>query len=124
MRLTLRDLIATVLVVAVVVPYVGYLVRGEMPFIEDPRGMAAVGLILGFFAFVIARTGDAFDRVGRTEVALGTATLVLGGVALGLAETAAAEVLLAVFIGAIVVMWAVEMADHVGWVPGHGRPAG
>ncbi|HET8561630.1 MAG TPA: hypothetical protein VFL69_13995 [Marmoricola sp.] len=124
MRFTLRDLVATVLVVAVVVPYVGYLVRGEMPFIEDPRGMAAVGLVLGFFAFVVARSGDAFDRVGRAELALGTVTLVLGAVALALAETAAAEVLLAVFIGAIVVMWAVEMADHAGWMPGHGHPAG
>lgn len=124
MRLKMRDLIATVLVAAVVVPYVGYLVRGSMPFVQDARGMAAVGLVLGFFAFVVARTGDTFDRVGKTEVALGTITLVLGAVALALAETAAAEVLLAVFIGAIVVMWAVELADHAGFVPGHARPTG
>ena len=47
MRLTLRDLVATILVAAVGVPYVGYLVNGEMPFIKDPRGMSAVGLVLG-----------------------------------------------------------------------------
>ncbi|HET8602670.1 MAG TPA: hypothetical protein VFM09_01975 [Marmoricola sp.] len=124
MRLKMRDLIATALVAAVVVPYVGYLVRGSMPYIEDARGMAAVGLVLGFFAFVVARTGDAFDRIGKTEVVLGTSMLVLGGAALVFAETAAAEVLLAVFVCAIVVMWAVELADHAGFVPGHGRPAG
>lgn len=45
MRLTKRDAFATVIVAAVVVPYVGYIVRGSMPFIEDPRGMAGVGLI-------------------------------------------------------------------------------
>lgn len=47
MRLTLRDLVATILVAAIGVPYVGYLVNGEMPFIKDPRGMSAVGLVLG-----------------------------------------------------------------------------
>lgn len=45
MRLTKRDAFATVIVAAVVVPYVGYIVRGSMPFIEDPHGMAGVGLI-------------------------------------------------------------------------------
>ena len=47
MKLTLRDGIATLLVAAILVPYVGYLVNGEMPFIKDPRGMAATGLVLG-----------------------------------------------------------------------------
>ncbi len=44
-KLSVRDGIATVALLAVLIPYVGYLIRGEMPFIEDPRGMAAVGLI-------------------------------------------------------------------------------
>ena len=46
-------------------------------------------------------------------------SLVLGLVALGLAETAAAEVLLAVFMGSILVVWAVELMDHQGILPGH-----
>jgi hypothetical protein len=114
MRLRLRDLIATVLVAAIVVPYVGYLINGEMPFIEDARGMSAVGLILGVVAFAVHRSGDPFDRIGKTEVALGAVSLALGLVALILAETAAAEVLLAVFMGSIIVVWAVELLDHVG----------
>ena len=44
-KLSVRDGIATVALLAVLIPYVGYLIRGEMPFIEDPRGMAAVGLV-------------------------------------------------------------------------------
>ena len=47
MKLTLRDGIATLLVAAILVPYVGYLVNGEMPFIKDPRGMAAPGWCWG-----------------------------------------------------------------------------
>src|SRR5215203_1523572 len=101
MRLTMRDLFATLLVAAVGVPYVGYLMNGEMPFVQDPRGMAAVGLILGAGAFFLVRGSNAKDRVGTTENVLAALALVLGLVALALAETAAAEVLLAVFMGSI-----------------------
>jgi hypothetical protein len=43
------------------------------------------------------RRDDLFDRVGKAETTLAGAALILGIVALALAETAAAEVLLAVF---------------------------
>jgi hypothetical protein len=80
---------------------VGYLINGEMPFIKDPRGMSATGLVLGVVAYLVMRRGDLFDRVRKGESALAAVSLVLGLVALGLAETAAAEVLLAVFMGSI-----------------------
>jgi hypothetical protein len=124
MRLRARDLIATILVAAIGIPYVGYLINGEMPFIKDPRGMSAVGLVLGIVAFLVLRSGDAFDRLGKTEAGLATLTLVLGVVALALAETAAAEVLLAIFMASILVVWAVELMDHAGWLPGAGHPTG
>ena len=119
MKLTMRDLVATLLVAAIAVPYVGYLIDGEMPFVEDARGMAGVGLVLGAVAFLVLRGGNAKDRVGTTENVLATLSLVLGLVALAFAETAAAEVLLAVFMGSILVVWAAEVADHAGWLPGH-----
>ena len=117
MRLTMRDLVATLLVAAIGVPYVGYLMNGEMPFVQDPRGMSAVGLILGAGAFLLVRGSNAKDRVGTTENVLAAIALVLGLVALAFAETAAAEVLLAVFMGSILVVWAVKMADHIGVLP-------
>jgi hypothetical protein len=49
-------------------------------------------------------------------------SLTLGVIALALAETAAAPVLLAVFMGAILVLWAVELIVHAGIRPGMGRP--
>lgn len=42
-RLTVRD--GIVALVAVLIPYIGYLIRGDMPFIQDARGMASAGLI-------------------------------------------------------------------------------
>ena len=114
MRLRLQDLLATILFAAIAVPYVGYLINGEMPFIKDPRGMSATGLLLGVAATLVMRRDDLFDRVGKAETALAVASLALGVVALALAETAAAEVLLAVFMGSILLVWAVELLDHAG----------
>lgn len=123
MRLTLRDFVATVLVAAIGIPYVGYLVNGEMPFIKDPRGMSAVGLILGAAAFLVLRTGNAHDRMGTVETGATIVSLALGLVALVFAEAGAAEVLLAVFMGSIAVVWLLELADHAGLVHVHGTPA-
>jgi hypothetical protein len=114
MKLRFKDLFGTVLVAAIAVPYVGYMLNGEMPFIKDPRGMSATGLILGTVAFLVMRRDDLFDRVGKGETGLAAVSFVLGLLALGLAETAAAEVLLAVFMGSILVVWAVELMDHAG----------
>jgi hypothetical protein len=44
MRLKARDLVAPLLVALIAVPYIGYLVREEMPFMKDARGMSATGL--------------------------------------------------------------------------------
>jgi hypothetical protein len=117
MKLKAKDLFASALVAAVVVPYVGYLVNGEMPFIEDPRGMTAVGLVLGLAAFLVLWHGDAHDTTNNAELGLAVVSMALGVVALVLAETAAAEILLAVFMGSILVVWAVKLADHAGVLP-------
>ncbi len=122
MRFKIRDVIATVLVAAVVVPYIGYLVRGEMPFIKDPRGMSATGLVLGTVAYLVMRQGDALDRVTWTENGFAVITFGLGIAALVLAESGVAEVLLAVFMGALVLLWLAELTDHAGLMPGHARP--
>lgn len=122
MKLTLRDLVATLLVLAIAVPYIGYLMNGSMPYIEDPRGMSAVGLLLGAVAFLVMRSGDELDRAGRAEAGIALVSLVLGLVALAFAETAAAEALLAVFMVSILVVWAVEMIDHAGVTHWHEAP--
>jgi hypothetical protein len=57
-KLTVRDLVATLIVAAVVVPFIGYSARGSMPFVEDPRGMAGVGIVGSVLAIM------AFGRKG------------------------------------------------------------
>jgi hypothetical protein len=41
-HLTGRDAVATILVAAIAVPYIGYLINGSMPFVQDPTGMAGI----------------------------------------------------------------------------------
>ena len=118
-RFTTRDWVASALVVLVAVPYIGYLVRGEMPFIQDPRGMSATGLVLGVVAYLVMGWNDAFDRAGQLETALAVVGFGLGVAALLLAETAAAELLLALFMASIAVIWVVKLVDHAEFLPRH-----
>jgi hypothetical protein len=109
-RTTPKNIIATLLVAAIVVPYLGYLVWGEMPFIQDPRGMAAVGLILELAAAAVAGRA-ALDPEPMHRAALGSGIVALGlGIAALVAETS--EILLAVFIAAIVVTWGLGQVAH------------
>ncbi|MFI5696444.1 hypothetical protein ACIA58_31600 [Kribbella sp. NPDC051586] len=114
MKLRLRDVVAMLLVVAVLVPYVGYLVNGEMPLIGDSSAMASTGLLLGVLAFVVIRGGGRPPRLGRAEsgsVGLAAALYVL---TIALSETAAAELLLAAFICSLLLIFALDLLDRGG----------
>lgn len=121
MRKTMRDVVGSLLLLAIGIPYVGFLANGEMPFIKDERGMSATGLILGAAAYLVLRQGDPLDRIGKAEAAVAVVSLALGLSALAFAETTAAPVLLAVFMGSLVVLWVSELADHAGWLPHEAR---
>lgn len=124
MRINRRDVISTLFVVLIAVPYVGYLVTGSMPFVEDPRGMSAIGLVLGVAAFLVADRGAATIQRRTIERVLGVVSLAVGVAALVLAETAAAEALLAVFMVTISVVWAAQMFDHARVPASTGRGSG
>lgn len=112
-RLTAKDAIATVLIAAVAVPYVGYLVRGDMPFIQDPRGMAGVGLVGLVLSFVAWGIGI-HSMFGKVMQVLGLSTLGVG-VAAALVGAEGSELLLAIFMGAIGVVYLAETAYHAGF---------
>jgi high-affinity Fe2+/Pb2+ permease len=94
-----------------------------MPFIKDPRGMSATGLVLGIAAFWVMQSADPLDRVGKVEAGVAVASLILGVVALAFAETAAAEALLAVFMVTIALVWIMKLIDHAGVLHWH-EPSG
>jgi hypothetical protein len=118
MRPLFRNILATVLVAAIAVPYVGYLVRGSVPLVQDPRGMAGVGLVLGIGAVVVAgRAALRRDPAHRTAAAAGLLTAGLGVAAVWAEDS---QVLLAAFMIGIGVTWAAaELAAHLSVAGGH-----
>jgi hypothetical protein len=109
-RLTFKDLIATVIVIAVAIPYVGYLIRGEMPFVQDPRGMAAVGVI-GLIACFGAWGVGIHTTFGKVMLLAGVAVLGLG-ISAALIGAEGSELLLAIFMAAIALVYLAETAYH------------
>ena len=117
-QLTVRDILATLVVAAVVVPFIGYSVRGSMPFVHDPRGMAGVGIagcLLTFAAFGRDALGTgAFERL---MVTLGVLTLGFGIAAL-IAETI--WPLLIPMVADLVIIWAAALLHDTGYIaPAH-----
>jgi hypothetical protein len=122
MRLTWRDVVATVLVAAIMVPYAGYLINGSALLITDPTGMAALGLILGAIAAAVG--GWIAVREGTF---MSSATLILAIVSFGLGVSALVseplfnpagrEIILWIFVASIVSLWALGILRHSGVIP-------
>jgi hypothetical protein len=113
MHIKARDLVATLIFAAVMVPYIGYVSKGGMPFVHDPRGMAGVGLV-GLFLMMVAFGGrESFDA--GSWVLIGTALMGFGlGIAALILETN--ETVLAAFIGAISLYWALGLLFDTGMI--------
>ncbi len=110
MKFTWKDIVATLFVAAILVPYIGYLARGSMPFIQDPRGMAATGLILGVAAAALAGRAILADGVWhRVTLVIGVVTLGFGVAAVWVGSSGW---LLATFMAGIVVTWALAELIH------------
>jgi hypothetical protein len=111
-KLTFRDLLATLIVAAVVVPFIGYSIRGTMPFLQDPRGMAGVGIV-GAVAALAVFGRKAFGSGIFEWIMIGLALITLGtGIAALVAETY--WVLLVPMVAGLVVMWALALLRDAG----------
>ncbi|MGW5191801.1 hypothetical protein ACWEOO_21335 [Kribbella sp. NPDC004138] len=112
MRLRVRDILAVVLLLAVLVPYVGYLVDSDVPLIDDPRAMASTGLFLGGLAFWVIRGGQRTTRLGRVEAGAAGLALVLYVLTIALAATGGVELLLAAFMCSLLLVLALDLLDR------------
>jgi hypothetical protein len=113
-KLTIRDAAATLLVAAVLIPFIGYSVRGSMPFVQDPRGMAGVGLAGGLLALV------AFGRrafgTGRFEQIMVCLAVITAGFAIAALVAETSWVLLVPMVAGIVIVWALALAHDAGYL--------
>jgi hypothetical protein len=123
MRLGLRDVVAALLVAAIIAPYAGLLLRGRVPYVESVQMMAAVALVLGTAAFLIADHISLATIVGRAEVYLALLTFAIGVTTMALAPTAAGQPLLGAFVTGILLTWGIQLLDHAGYAPRPRDPA-
>ena len=114
MGLKVNDLVATILIVAIAVPYVDLLVGGDLTLVEDTRGMAGTGLVAGALAYYALARHDALDKAGKAATALAVASLALGFTTYQLSDTDPAPVLLALFMASLLVVWGAKIAHHAG----------
>jgi hypothetical protein len=113
---SISDALATLLVAAILVPYLGLVAGGSMPLIHDTLAMAATAFIGWVAVFLLAGRYDATSRAGITELVLFAVSLTLGAAAVLAAETATVlgSALLAVFVAAIVVTWTMRLVHDPG----------
>jgi hypothetical protein len=116
-----KVLIASAFVGALLVPYFGYAVIGSMPLIEDARGMASTGLILGVAAWMTLGS----DAFGPRWIGVGGALTAAGlGFTAAVLETGTtATVLLGAFVALIVALWLVAVVRHLSELEGGPRHA-
>lgn len=115
MRRYVKDIAATILVIGIVTPYVGYLVRGEVPFIENIPSMAGAGLILGLFAFIIGAQPNSYGT-GRYLLVMTVFGLSTLGLGLAAYTTESAGVLGA-FMAMVLVIWLTATTHHLRMEP-------
>src|SRR5687767_2649950 len=110
MKFNRKEMLATALVAAILVPYVGYSISGSMPMVADARGMGATGLLLGMAAWMMLGS----DAFGPRWLGVGGALVAtaLGATAAILETGTASTVFLGAFIAVIVAMWLVAMVHH------------
>ena len=110
-KLTIRDLLGSLLVAAILVPFVGYSVRGSMPFIRDVSEMAAIGIVGCLVAF------GAFGRrafgTGTFEAIMALALLLTLGCGIA-ALLAAAWVMLVPMAAGLVFMCVLALLQDAG----------
>lgn len=116
-RLRLWDGVATAAVIALAIPYIGYLVRGSMPLIHDERGLAGLGLALALVGFMALGRARVPSILSPLDAGLQFGTLAIGVIALALSETLVGTGLVAVFMLAIFATWAIEILEHAGARP-------
>ena len=111
-KFTARDVWATLIVAAVVIPFVGYSARGSWPLVEDPSGMAGVGIV-GALLAVWAFGPEAFRSGTFGAVMTGLAIVTVGfGVAALIAETTWA--LLVPMVAGLVAVWLLGVLHDAG----------
>ncbi len=125
MRLTRKDLAATLFTGAAVGAYAVFVQGADVPILSSVRGTTLVVLVLGWVGgCALSDVGDAYTSK-QTAPAMVAVLTFLGGVALAAAVVAlvtASEAALAVLVLATVLLWLGATARHLATRSPHATP--
>ena len=107
-----RDVIATLIVAAIAVLYIDVVGGSGVGFIADARGVASTGLVLGLVACATAGELVTVSKPGvwRAIAGLLVALLVGAGIVTVITNS---DVVLAVFMALLVLLWAGSTLHHL-----------
>ncbi len=117
MKLTWRDGVATLALAALVVPFVGYLLYGSFPFLQDPTGAAGLTLILGMIGAYVGGwiVTDKGSGLAIATVGAGALSAVLALAALlseNLWDVTTRNVMIGGSIALLAVLWVIALYRH------------
>jgi len=116
MRLTGKDVAATVFTALVVAVFIAFRQGSDLPLLGSVRGTAGVVLFLGWVGgCALSGVGHVYSPAARTSKALVAALTLFGVVALTagvVAVVASSEVALAVLVTATVMLWLLSTVRH------------
>ena len=120
MKLTFKDLMATVATALAAVYGIGFLLGAEVPLAPGTRVVSAGVLLLGMVGCTMGGAGQETgrSRVGTALMVLGTAVLVVAVVAIA----SGSEVMLAALIAGTIAMWALSTLRHAAFEVHPPRP--
>jgi hypothetical protein len=106
-----RDVGATLLIAVVAATYVSVLAGSAVWFVADPRGVAALGLVLGLAACIVGGESSTVSSRGtwRTMISLAVTAAVALGVITVVTNNWA---MVAIFMVVLALVWAATTARH------------
>lgn len=107
-----RDLLATGLVITLIALYLSHQ-AGIV--VEDARAMTSLALMLGGASVAILLPDDD-AATGWFAIAIAVAGVGFGVAALALTG-GTSEIMLAAFVGSVLLIWGIELAEHVTFPP-------
>jgi hypothetical protein len=113
MTIRSRDLLATGLVIALVTLYLSH-AAGAV--VQDVRAMTSLALMLGGAIVAILLPAENDDATGWFAVAVAVVGVGFGVAALAL-TAGSSEIMLAAFVGSVLLIWGFEVAEHITFPP-------
>jgi len=104
MKLTLHNLVTTLLITTITIPYINYLINNKIPFIKNTHNITNINLILNTATYLILKTNTPFNQLNKIKTTITIISLILKLITLTFTKTTTTKILLTIFIKSIFII--------------------